>query len=225
MCSGNSCVECGEAEVCPATQLWGSLCPLAYLCTQNRCWAHPRDSCRTTKSWPFDQRGSTAPRGSPAAPDSPSLPKTPAHILALYLSPTPQGSPQPAGDQVRIAPALCWLSLPHATMSSPSTEAPPSLLTFLSFGLVVPLFSLVLTPRPLPVSPLIVFLPSPPLGVQEAEGIVLLMALSVPSTVSGPQGRAMVSPRACLPVPSPPSNAFCSSYLSSCLCLSAGWTS
>lgn len=50
------------------------------------------------------------------------------------------------------------------------------------------------------------------------------MALSVPSTVPGPQGRAMVSPRACLPVASPPSNAFRSSYPSSCLCLSAGWT-
>lgn len=125
----------------------------------------PRNSCGTTKAWLFDQRGSTPHRGSPAAPDSPSLPKTPAHILALYLSPTPQWSPQPAGDQVLIAPALCWLSLPHATMSSLSSKgAPPSLITFLSFGLVVPLFSLVPTPRPLPVSSLIVFLPSPRLG-------------------------------------------------------------
>lgn len=106
--------------------------------------------------------------GNPAAPDSPSLPENSAHTLALYVRPTPQWSAQPPpcplGTGSHCFCSLLPFLLP-TTISSPSfTGAPPSLLTFLAFGLFVPLRSLVPTPTPLPVSSFIVFLPSAALG-------------------------------------------------------------
>lgn len=113
----------------------------------------------------WTRKAVAAHSGNPAAPDSPCLPENSAHTLALYLRPTPQWSPQPPPCLLGTG-SHCFCSLltflPPATISSPFTRAPPSLLTFLAFGLFVPLHSLVPTPTPLPVSSFIVFLPSPP---------------------------------------------------------------
>ena len=198
------CGECGVADVCPAGGVWNPLCPLAYLCTQSICWARPCDSCRRTKAWLFDQRGRSCPVGTQHGihPPSKNSPTPRCCICALPPSSLPN---HPLACQVLLAPDSSGLSSSFCAF----TGVTPFLLTFPSFGSFVPHCS----SCPLPPAPPSYFFCSALLGLREAEGRVPLTALSVPSTVPGPQGRAVASPWMHLPVPTGSPGALPSFFL------------
>lgn len=171
---------------------------------------------------PFDQRDSSCPEWE--------LSGTGFTLPSKKSSPHPSPVSAPSPAMVSPAPPLaCWEPGPHGSCSLLAISS--SYCHFFSFFHRGPSISAPCLPFSVPWC-----LPPPRslchlssyffllllLGMQEAEGGVLVRALSVPSTVPGPRGRAMASPWACLPAPSCPSNVFPSFSLSSCVCLSAG---
>lgn len=136
------------------------------------------------------------------------LPKIHPHPGAVSASYPPAVSPTtplPVRGRVLLAPDSSGLS----SSSCAFTGVTPVLLTFPSFGSFVPHCS----SCPLPPAPPSYFFCSALLGLREAEGRVPLTALSVPTTVPGPQGRAMASPWMRLPVPTGSPGALPSFFL------------